>query len=140
VVAQGGGNTFHITGQLKNLQAARVYLIYISDNKQVLDSTTVTNGAYSFTGEITDGGPATLLDVAPRSRPAPRDIARIYLSPESSAISHVDSFSNAVITGSAANTVGSIPQNFLIDPQGKIVGKRLRGDELEKKLSEIYKN
>jgi Domain of unknown function (DUF4369) len=79
LLAQGGGNTFHITGQLKNLQAGGVYLIYISDNKQVLDSATVTNGAYSFTGEITDGGPATLLDVAVKSRPVPRDIARIYL-------------------------------------------------------------
>jgi hypothetical protein len=36
--------------------------------------------------------------------------------------------------------VGSIPQNFLIDPQGKIIAKGLHGDELEKKLSEIYKN
>jgi peroxiredoxin len=36
--------------------------------------------------------------------------------------------------------VGSIPQNFLIDPQGRIIGKGLRGDELEKKLSEIYKD
>jgi alkyl hydroperoxide reductase subunit AhpC len=36
--------------------------------------------------------------------------------------------------------ITSIPQNFLIDPQGKIVGKNLRGKELEKKLSEIFKN
>ena len=36
--------------------------------------------------------------------------------------------------------VGSIPQNFLIDPQGKIIAKGLRGDELEEKLSEIYKD
>jgi peroxiredoxin len=36
--------------------------------------------------------------------------------------------------------INSIPQNFLIDPQGKIVGKSLRGGELEKKLEEIYKN
>ena len=100
----GGANMFHITGQLKNLQAAHIYLIYISDNKQVLDSATVTNSAYSFTGEITDGGPAELLDVAPRNRPAQRDIARIYLSQESFSISHVDSFSNDVVTGSVANT------------------------------------
>ena len=50
LLAQAGllaqsGNTFRITGQLKNLQAARVYLIYINDNKQVLDSTTVNNGS-----------------------------------------------------------------------------------------------
>jgi thiol-disulfide isomerase/thioredoxin len=101
--AAGGGNTFRITGQLKNLQADRVYLIYISDNKQVLDSATITNGAYVFTGEITAGSPATLLDVSPRNRPAPRDVARIYLMPESIAIGHVDSFSNAVVTGSAVN-------------------------------------
>jgi peroxiredoxin len=99
-----GANTFHITGQLKNLQATYIYLIYINDNKQVLDSTTVTNGTYALTGEVADGGPATLLDVAPRSRPAPRDVARIYLSPESFTISHVDSFSNAIVTGSSANT------------------------------------
>ena len=103
VMAQGG-NTFKITGQLKNLPPGRVYLIYINDNKQVLDSTTVTNGTYLFTGEITGSNPATLLDVSPMStRPAPRDIARIYLAPESISISHVDSFSNTVVAGSAVN-------------------------------------
>ena len=33
--------------------------------------------------------------------------------------------------------VQSIPQNFLIDPNGKIVAKDLRGPQLEKKLCEI---
>jgi len=31
----------------------------------------------------------------------------------------------------------AIPQNFLIDPRGKIVGKNLRGEALEKKLEEV---
>jgi peroxiredoxin len=31
----------------------------------------------------------------------------------------------------------SIPQNFLIDPQGKIVGKNLRGADLESRLCEL---
>ncbi len=101
--AQGGGK-FTIHGQLKNLPTDRIYLVYINDKKQVLDSSTVTNGTYSFTGEITDGSPATLLDVSPRNRPASRDIARIFLVPESFAISHIDSFSNDVMTGSPANT------------------------------------
>ncbi|WP_295117991.1 TlpA disulfide reductase family protein [uncultured Chitinophaga sp.] len=35
--------------------------------------------------------------------------------------------------------VRSIPQNFLIDPQGKIIGKNLRGEELAKKLAELIK-
>jgi peroxiredoxin len=33
--------------------------------------------------------------------------------------------------------ITAIPQNFLIDPAGKIVAKNLRGDTLEKKLQEI---
>ncbi len=33
--------------------------------------------------------------------------------------------------------VSSIPQNFLIDPQGVIIAKNLRGDALEKKLCEV---
>lgn len=33
--------------------------------------------------------------------------------------------------------IRSIPQNLLIDPTGKIVGKNLRGEELHKKLKEI---
>lgn len=33
--------------------------------------------------------------------------------------------------------IQSIPQNFLIDPQGKIVAKNLRGAELERKLQEL---
>jgi len=34
--------------------------------------------------------------------------------------------------------VQGIPTNYLIDPNGKIVGKNLRGEELSKKLKEVY--
>ncbi len=34
--------------------------------------------------------------------------------------------------------IRSIPQNFLIDPTGKIIATNLRGDDLEKKLEEIF--
>ncbi|HSC38856.1 MAG TPA: hypothetical protein VLD19_13335, partial [Chitinophagaceae bacterium] len=34
--------------------------------------------------------------------------------------------------------VQAIPQNFLIDPNGLIIGKTLLGKELEGKLSEIF--
>ena len=33
----------------------------------------------------------------------------------------------------------SIPQNFLIDPQGKVVGKNLRGPALERKLAKVLR-
>jgi peroxiredoxin len=34
-------------------------------------------------------------------------------------------------------SIRAIPQNFLIDPQGKIIAKNLRGDALETKLGEV---
>lgn len=34
--------------------------------------------------------------------------------------------------------VKAIPANFLIDPQGKIVAKNLRGDQLEKQLEKLF--
>ncbi|SFD17993.1 Peroxiredoxin [Chitinophaga sp. CF118] len=36
--------------------------------------------------------------------------------------------------------VRAVPQNFLLDPQGKIVAKNLRGEALDKKLAEILPN
>ena len=35
--------------------------------------------------------------------------------------------------------IQAIPQNYLLDPQGKIVAKNLDGEELQKKLEEIFK-
>jgi thiol-disulfide isomerase/thioredoxin len=34
--------------------------------------------------------------------------------------------------------ISSIPQNFLIDPAGKIIAKNLRGEDLNLKLAEIF--
>jgi len=34
--------------------------------------------------------------------------------------------------------VRGIPQNFLLDPNGKIIGKNLRGQDLEDKLAELF--
>lgn len=38
----------------------------------------------------------------------------------------------------ALYSVTSIPQNFLIDPQGKIIAKNLRGDDLDAKLEQLF--
>jgi thiol-disulfide isomerase/thioredoxin len=34
--------------------------------------------------------------------------------------------------------VSSIPQNYLIDPNGKIIAKNLRGEDLDAKLQELF--
>jgi peroxiredoxin len=49
-------------------------------------------------------------------------------------VSDLQFWSNAV---AVQYKVQSIPQNFLIDPNGKIVAKNLRGQDLEQKLCEI---
>jgi peroxiredoxin len=36
-------------------------------------------------------------------------------------------------------SIAAIPTNFLIDPNGKIIGKNLRGENLEKKIAELMK-
>ncbi len=35
--------------------------------------------------------------------------------------------------------IRAIPQNFLLDPAGKIIAKNIRGEELQKKLEEVIK-
>jgi len=34
--------------------------------------------------------------------------------------------------------INGVPQNFLLDPNGKVIAKNLRGDDLENKLEEIF--
>ncbi len=51
-------------------------------------------------------------------------------------VSDLQYWSNAV---AQLYHIESIPQNFLIDPTGKIIGKNLRGDELKVRLKEIFK-
>lgn len=50
-------------------------------------------------------------------------------------LSDLQFWNNAV---ARAFDINSIPQNFLIDPSGKIIAKSLRGEELQKKLEQIY--
>lgn len=49
-------------------------------------------------------------------------------------VSDLNYFKNAV---AVQYNISSIPQNFLIDPNGKIIAKNLRGEELGRKLKEV---
>ncbi|MGC4103611.1 redoxin domain-containing protein [Ferruginibacter sp.] len=51
-------------------------------------------------------------------------------------VSDLQGWNNSV---AQQNQIFSIPQNYLIDPEGKIVGKNLRGAALERKLEKILK-
>ncbi len=52
---------------------------------------------------------------------------------------HVSDLAGWNSTGGAAYGVKAIPQSFLIDPQGYIIAKNLRGEALATKLAEVLK-
>ena len=52
---------------------------------------------------------------------------------------HVSDLAGWQSVAGAAYGVKAIPQSFLIDPQGKIIGKNLRGEALAAKLAEVLK-
>ena len=99
---------FTLTGELKNspVSGGTVYLAYVKDGKTQLDSTQVAAGKYIFKGEISSPELATLFSVSPMSMASrmPKNHAGIFLEPLSFTITHVDSFSNTVTSGSVANT------------------------------------
>ena len=53
---------------------------------------------------------------------------------------HVSDLKGWSSAASAAYGVQSIPTNFLIDPNGKIIARNLRGNQLEETLQEILKS
>jgi peroxiredoxin len=50
---------------------------------------------------------------------------------------HVSDLKGWANEAAAAYNVKSVPANFLLDKTGKIVARNLRGEDLEKKLSEL---
>ena len=52
---------------------------------------------------------------------------------------HVSDLKGWQSSAAAAYGVQSIPASFLLDPNGKIIGKNLRGPALEAKLAEVLK-
>lgn len=51
---------------------------------------------------------------------------------------HVSDLGGWKSSAASLYSVKSIPQTFLLDEEGKIIAKNLRGDRLEKKLEEIF--
>jgi peroxiredoxin len=51
---------------------------------------------------------------------------------------HVSDFNYFDNAAAKQYGIQAIPQNLLLDPQGKIIGRNLRGEALEKKLVEVF--
>jgi peroxiredoxin len=124
--------TFTLTGELKNspVSGGYVYLAYAKDGQTKLDSAQVTAGKYIFKGELSNAQQATLFSVSPMSMPSrmPKNHVGIFLEPLSFTVTHVDSFSNIVTSGSVANTEFS----KLMKQLNPLIAK-------EQKLSEDYR-
>ena len=100
---------FALNGEVKGLKTGdKIYLIYQGDGKNVTDSTTVTNGAFTFKGTVASPAQGSLyLNKNPFvNRPAQGeklDGLPIYLEPGNIKLTATDSLKNANITGSPVN-------------------------------------
>lgn len=106
------------------------------------DSVIIRDGSFVFKGSI-PYPINTWLIITPDGK-GMRDgqSIKLYLQPGTVTVTSPDSLDNARINGGQLNTDYdeiSIPQNFIVGPDGKIVARDLHGADLEKKLSEIYK-
>lgn len=105
------GKSFHISGKLKNISPAWVYLQYVKDGEWKTDSVAVTEGKYSFSGKLAEPVQASLRvrfqadekGVRP-ALVASRDVAPVFLQAGKIRVSSVDSFSNITVKGSVAHT------------------------------------
>ena len=102
-------NPFTLNGSVKGLKTGdKVYLVYPVAGKNVADSTTVTNGNFTFNGNITDIAQGNLFkNKNPYvNRPAQGevlDFLPIFIEPASIVVTGSDSLKSASITGSAVN-------------------------------------
>ncbi|MES2329176.1 MAG: TlpA disulfide reductase family protein [Bacteroidota bacterium] len=103
---------FTIKGSYKNIErpVQKIYLSYRSGDKNVMDSIVPTDGNYAFSGNIAEATQGLIrmryqpdADGKPVRVVTGRDYISIFLSPDNIAVSSVDSFSNAKVTGSKAN-------------------------------------
>jgi peroxiredoxin len=96
---------FDITGRIKGFHEEKlIYLGYMKDGERVLDSCPVKNDTYHFAGDIPGVSMGILADTPLRTSIYPRNGCEIVMSPASFTITHVDSFSNGVATGSKLNS------------------------------------
>jgi len=95
--------SFHIKGNAAHLKpGTTVYLSYIVDRKSIVDSSEVSNGWFSFSGEIVDPVKATLY-IKPETKGTKRDVLPFYVEPANISLTVNDSLKFAKIAGSKVN-------------------------------------
>lgn len=114
--------------------------MYAMNGERVLDSTTVKNGQYQFSGKLAEPVIARLrasypADANGKKAPvnAKKDIVVVFLQPGKISINHTDSFTNATINGSAAHDAYLLLENQLKTHNAKM-------QELSSSYSALYKS
>ena len=94
---------FHIKGDTKQLKTGQtVYLSYTIDRKIISDSSTVTNGAFSFSGSIAEPAKGTLY-IKPAVKGERRDALPFYIEAGNISLALTDSLKHAKLSGSKLN-------------------------------------
>ncbi|HAL83650.1 MAG TPA: hypothetical protein DCO83_16600 [Mucilaginibacter sp.] len=161
VFAQDGKYTVQGTIGAYNAPA-KVYLRYRLNGKVNTDSVILKDGKFQLTGTVSTGpingflilnakgsGPIydgfnhykgknfTIIGVS-LDQPAGRKAWLDAIRKDGLSWTQVSDLKGWDSKTVALYTVRGIPQNFLLDPNGKIIAKNLRGDDLEDKLEELF--
>src|SRR6478735_8221419 len=107
-----GPKPFRLSGEFSNgpIGISMVYLSYMFEGERKLDSSSLSNGRYSFSGLVEEPVLGNLrVAYQPDSSgkvPATnsrRDIAKVFLQPGAISVTNIDSFSNVKVKGSKAH-------------------------------------
>jgi peroxiredoxin len=97
---------FTLTGKVNNTatEVNKVFINYRNDNGRVIDSAVVTDGSYTFKGEISSPALASVrITYKDKKLVGTRDAYIVFLENSNITVNHADSFANAKVNGSKAN-------------------------------------
>ncbi|WP_199117488.1 TlpA disulfide reductase family protein [Pedobacter sp. ASV28] len=112
--------SFTIKGKAGALKdGKKVYLSYFSKTGNVLDSSTINKGQFSFKGRINEPSKGTL-SLKPEIKGDKKDALVLYLEPATILIAVADSLKYAQITGSAVNADEAVLRELAKSAQDEI--------------------
>lgn len=145
---------FTVTGNVGNLNApAKAYLVYADAGNRVIDSASITDGRFTFSGSVSQATLANLaidhqgLGIHQLQSP---DLVNIYLEAGNVKVIAADSLSNAEVSGTALNADQQKLTNSIkpvVDKMKSLVGQyqsateeQMNSEEFMASLQEKYEN
>ena len=136
----GTPKPFRLTGEISGIpDVEKVYLSYVHDGERITDSAIVNNGAYQFSGILSEpalGRMSAAMKVKNEGvKPlmAPKDMALVFLEAAHIKVSNKDSFVNIKVKGSRAHEAYA-------DLEEKLKTNKQLMKELNAEYSALYKN